>query len=109
MKTIAIEHKEIIAKVKRIVFRYDANAVIKLFGSRARGDYETESDYDFLILTEWEDIENLKKKLRNDILEEIEWVTYENIQTIVKNKKVWENDYLVTGIYQSIKEDGIVV
>ncbi len=106
---MAIEHKEIVDKVKRIVFRYDANAIIKLFGSRARGDYEAESDYDFLILTEWEDIENLKKKVRSDILEEIEWVTFENIQTIVKNKKVWDADYWVTGIYQSIKVDGIVV
>lgn len=109
MKTIAIEHAAIIEKVKQIVYKYDDNAIIKLFGSRARGDYETESDYDFLILSDWENIGNLKNKLRNDILEEIEWITFESIQIIVKNKKVWEDDYWVTGIYESIKEDGIEV
>jgi uncharacterized protein len=103
------DNKYIIEKVKGIVHKYDANAKVIFFGSRARGDYHDESDYDFLILSDWENIEDLKDKLRNDILEEIEWKTFESIQTIVKNKKVWEDDYWVTGIYQSIKEDGITV
>jgi predicted nucleotidyltransferase len=103
------DNKYIVDKIKNIVHRYDGNAIIKLFGSRARGDYHVESDYDFLILSDWKNVEDLKDKLRHDILEEIEWKTFESIQTIVKNKKVWEDDYWVTGIYQSIKEDGIEV
>lgn len=53
--------------------------------------------------------EKLKRKVRRDILEEIEWKTFEVIQTIWHNKEEWENDYAVTNIYESIKEEGIIV
>lgn len=53
--------------------------------------------------------EELKRKVRRDILEEIEWKTFEVIQTIWHNKEEWENDYAVTNIYESIKEEGIIV
>lgn len=53
--------------------------------------------------------EELKRKVRRDILEEIEWKTFEVIQTIWRNKEEWENDYAVTNIYESIKEEGIIV
>ena len=103
------DNKYIIEKVKDIVHRYDAFAKVIFFGSRARGDYHEESDYDFLVLSDWKNIEDLKDKLRIDILEEIEWKTFEVIQTMVVNKNVWEDDYKVRGIYESIKEDGIAV
>ncbi len=41
----------IISSLKHIVHQYDPHATITLFGSRARGDYHEESDWDFLILT----------------------------------------------------------
>lgn len=105
-----MNHNEaIIKKVKEIVYRYDSNADIILFGSRARGDYEEESDWDFLILSSLPASEELKRKVRRDILEEIEWKTFEVIQTIWHNKQEWENDYAVTNIYESIKAEGILV
>jgi len=53
--------------------------------------------------------EELKRKVRRDILQEIEWKTFEVIQTIWHNKEEWENEYAVTIIYESIKEEGIIV
>jgi uncharacterized protein len=103
------QNQTIIKKVKEIVYRYDSNADIIFFGSRARGDHHEESDWDFLILTSLPISEELKRKVRKDILEEIEWKTFEVIQTIWHNKQEWENDYTVTNIYESIKEEGIVV
>ena len=39
------EHREyIIAAVKKIIYRYDEDADVILFGSRARGDWHGESD-----------------------------------------------------------------
>jgi len=102
-------NEEVIAQVKSIVHKHDANATVILFGSRARGDWHEESDWDFLILSDLPECEDLKDKLRTDILHEIEWKTFECIQTIWHNKKVWKDDYGVTGIYQSIKEEGILL
>lgn len=41
----------IIQKVKEIVYNYDRDAQLILFGSRARGDWHEESDWDILVLT----------------------------------------------------------
>jgi len=103
------QNETILKKVKEIVRRYDSNADIILFGSRARGDYHEESDWDFLILTSLPESEELKKKVRRDILEEIEWKTFEVIQTIWHNKNVWEDQYSITNIYESIQAEGILV
>ena len=43
--------KEILLKIKKTVSELDPEARIILFGSRARGDYGKESDWDLLILT----------------------------------------------------------
>ena len=80
------DNETIIKKVKE----YDANAEIIFFWSRARGDYHEESDWDFLILSALTVTEKLKRKVRRDILEEIEWKTFEVIQTIWHNKEEWE-------------------
>lgn len=42
-------------KVKEIVHRYDKDAELILFGSRARDDWHEESDWDFLVLSEFEE------------------------------------------------------
>lgn len=103
------DNETIIKKVKEIVDRFDSHADIVLFGSRARGDYHEESDWDFLILSWLPESEELKRKVRRDILQEIEWKTFEVIQTIWHNKEEWENEYAVTNIYESLKEEGIIV
>jgi predicted nucleotidyltransferase len=103
------QNETIIKKVKEIVYRYDPGADIIFFGSRARGDHEEESDWDFLILSSLLVSKELKSKVRKDILEEIEWKTFEVIQTIWHNKQEWEDNYRVTNIYESIKAEGILV
>lgn len=40
---------KITEKVKQIVHRHDAGATVILFGSRSRGDWWEESDWDFLL------------------------------------------------------------
>ena len=99
----------LITKFKDIVYAYDCNAEIVLFGSRARGDWHKESDWDFLILTDINVNEKFKDELRNKILREIEAHLGESVFVIVKNKIEWEDDYAVTNIYQSISEEGIAV
>ncbi|MFT4152636.1 nucleotidyltransferase domain-containing protein [Parafilimonas sp.] len=102
-----IKNSFVAGKVKEIVGRYDKDAEVILFGSRARGDWHEESDWDFLILSELEERSNIKDKIRRNIAEEIEYKTFDVVFTLYHNKKVWEEDYAVTDIYNSIQEDGI--
>jgi uncharacterized protein len=102
-----IKNSFVVNKVKEIVYRYDKEAEIILFGSRARGDWHEESDWDFLVLSELDERTEVKEKIREDILSEIEYKIFEVVFTLFHNKKVWEEDYAVTDIYDSIAEDGI--
>lgn len=100
---------DLIFKLKNLIFGYDKNAELILFGSRARGDWNEESDWDFLILTDLQVTEMFKEVLRNKISNEIEIPQDQVVFVLVKNKKDWEENYAVTNIYESISEEGIVV
>lgn len=100
----------IVSSLKRIVGKYDSNAIITLFGSRARGDYHEESDWDFLILTSYSETNYASNEsIRKEILYEIEFKVQQHIATIFHNRYVWQSDYSVTNLYRSIQEEGVVV
>lgn len=99
----------IINKLKEIVHRYDKDAEIILFGSHARGDWDEESDWDFLILSNYPEKSDIKEKIRRDILDEIELVVSEVVFILMHNKNVWEEVYSVTPLYYNIEDEGIVI
>ena len=107
--TIPSESRTIAALVKKQILQTDASASVILFGSRARGDAEDDSDWDFLILTQSTDIDLLSDKLRRMMLREVELKYNVAISLMVKNAALWQSDYTVTNIYESINEDGILL
>ncbi len=95
------------SRVKETVQRFDPNAEVILFGSRARGDYRKDSDWDFLILTDRIVNEPLKKEVGNKIFD-LELETDQIIFGMVENKIEWK-EFEVTEIYQNIGEEGILI
>lgn len=90
--------------VKREVAQFDPNARVILFGSRARGDFRTDSDWDFLVLLE----RPLTRNMKNLILEKIYALELEYntvISLLIHSKTEWEA-LSVTPIYQIIKKEG---
>jgi len=104
-----IKSSFVVNKVKEIVHRYDDHAEIILFGSRARGDWDEESDWDFLVLTQLDEQSDAKDKIIINVLHEIELVTFDAVFILFHNKKVWDEDYAVSNIYESISEEGISI
>lgn len=104
---IPTDSKVIAIAVKKYILLADDTATIILFGSRARGDAEIDSDWDFLILTQKIDTDSISNRLRKIMLHEIEIKYDVAISLIVKNGDVWNNDYAFTNIYESIVEEGI--
>ena len=104
---IPAEHKMIAQKVKAVVKSVDPLAIAILFGSRARGGASEESDWDFLVLSNTDDVETLASVMRRAIRIKVEMVNDIAVSLLVKNKMVWEVDYAVTNIYDSIQEEGI--
>lgn len=104
---IPIESKLIATAVKKNISAADDTATIILFGSRARGDAEDDSDWDFLVLTHETDTDSLSHQLRKIILHEVELKYDVAISLIIRNADTWNNDYAITNIFESITEEGI--
>lgn len=93
-------------KVKHLVKKHDDKAEVVLFGSRARGDFDKESDWDILVLTDKKS-EELNNILIKEFLYKIEMPFDVVISAIVKNKHEWYNRYSVTSLFDSIQKEGI--
>ncbi len=98
---------DIAAAVKSAVREFDPTAEVVLFGSRARGDARSDSDYDFLVLLNVP----LDFKLKGRILDRLYQVELDLdcvLGVMIKNVDQWqmlEN----TPIYFEINQDGITV
>lgn len=98
--------KRIFQKMKDVVLGIDSSAEIILFGSRARGDFKEDSDYDFLILTKNEVNHKFRTRIFNavyDVQLEEEVIT----QEVIRNKDEWETKHTITPLYYQISNDGI--
>ncbi len=83
---------------------------IVLYGSYARGDFDTESDVDIIILLDCDEKElrNYRKKvailasrisLENDI----------EVSLLLKNRDSFEDRRMILPFYQSIENEGVVL
>lgn len=95
---------DIVKLVKQEVIKIDPKAEIILFGSRARGDYRPDSDWDFLVLLERPLTTDLKGFIL-DQLYDLELRSDSVISTIIHTKTEWEGR-AITPIYQIIKKEG---
>lgn len=100
MNTIDLRHK-----VKESIRAIDPKARVILFGSRARGDSNPSSDWDFLVLTS-RPIDNYTKKLIRDSLLDAELEAEQVISSIIFSQEKWQ-DYQVTPLYKNVSKDGV--
>lgn len=97
---------DIVDTVKKEIDKISKNNEVILFGSRARGDFKKDSDWDFLILLLKKNISKSEKEIIKDRLYEIELETDEVISSLIHSKMEWEKR-AVTPLYQIISEEGI--
>jgi len=107
MDTQNNNREKVLQLVKGAVHEVDEKADIILFGSRARGDFQKESDWDFLILTEKEENHQLRKTIWEKFFF-VELFTGEVFSSIVHSKTNWVN-YKITALYNYIEKEGIAV
>jgi predicted nucleotidyltransferase len=101
-------HNHIIDEVKTTLLKIDEKAEVILFGSRARGNQRSDSDWDFLFLTSLKVNLALRKRIADNLLP-IELEANAAIQVIPKNKTEWEMRYAITPLYKNIKAEGITL
>ena len=99
--------KDIAEAVKSAVREFDPTAEVVLFGSRARGDARSDSDYDFLVLLNVPLDFQLKGRIL-DRLYEVELNLDCVLGLLIENAERWKM-LEHTPIYFEISHDGIAV
>lgn len=104
-----MKREELLARVKQVVHAVEPEADILLYGSRARGDAQAESDWDFLILLDGSVDDTRTDRVRHQLYE-LEWDSGEVLSAIVRSYEVWNSPlYQVTPFAQNVQAQGVVV
>ncbi len=102
-----MDEKVFLEKIKEQVLKEDEKASVILFGSRARGDYRQDSDWDILVLTSQEVDGKLKRRIRDDIYDvELEYA--QAVSAIIYEKEQWKS-MAITPFYLNVADDGKLV
>ncbi len=96
-------------QVKETVLEIEPTAEIVLYGSRARGDSGTESDWDFLVLVDGPVDDARVDRIRHRLYE-IEWESGQVLSSIVRSREEWSSQPLNnTPFHRNIELEGIVL
>ena len=98
--------KHISILIKQTVGRIDPNAQIILYGSRARGTERLDSDWDILILTDYQ-VDIVKERVFRNALYDLELETGEPFSVFVYSKIDWDTKQIVTPFYVNVTNDGV--
>ena len=98
---------QVLKKIKEAILEIEPNAVILLYGSRARGDAVEQSDWDFLILLDGNVGVQRTDKIRHRLYE-LEWELGEVFSSIIRNKQEWNSmPFKSMPIHREIELEGI--
>ena len=95
-------------RVKSAVLSVEPEAQVILFGSRARGDWNEDSDWDFFVLTDRKDKWQLDRLLMKPIYQ-LMLEADEFIQFIQFPKSDWKAGRTPNFLVRNIREEGILL
>ncbi|MCP3996412.1 MAG: nucleotidyltransferase domain-containing protein [bacterium] len=95
--------------IKRTVRVIEPDAEVILYGSRARGDAEADSDWDLLILVDGP-VDAARETAIRHRLYELEWDSDEVLCSVICNREDWSSPlYRAMPFHQNVDRDGIVL
>jgi uncharacterized protein len=98
----------VLTKIKAVIRMIDPLAEVILYGSRARGDEQSDSDWDLLILVDSDSDLEYEKVFRH-ALYDLELEMGEAFSVTVHNKNKWKSKYWMTPLYLNISREGLYI
>lgn len=95
-------------KIKQEINSIDADAQVILYGSRARGDENENSDWDVLILTNEKPSNQQEDEFRNRLYM-LELEIEQPISVFVYPQKTWKQKHRISPFYHNVTREGIVL
>ena len=101
--------RELLNRCKEIVKEIDPSANIILYGSRARGDAEQDSDYDLLILTDGEACLNREDEFRRALFP-LQFDFNAVLTVFLYTRQTWDSPlYRAMPFNQNVRREGILL
>lgn len=99
----------ILDRIKKSIHDKDPQAEAYLFGSRARGDFSPDSDWDILILIDANQVTNeIEDKFRDDFYD-LEIESGQILSTFIYPKNYWRSTLIYSPLYKNIEKEGILL
>lgn len=98
---------EILARIKQHVTTIESTAKVILFGSRARGDNQKNSDFDILILLDRDEVTYQDEVRIKYPLYDIEFETGKVISPLILSSKDWNTRHSITPFYNHVMNEGV--
>lgn len=99
--------QELMGRIKTVICEIDPQAEALLYGSRARGQAQPESDWDLLVLLNRPVTDELKRTIRHRLYE-IEWETGQVISCMIYNRESWNTAPLMdTPFRQRVSREAV--
>lgn len=96
-------------RIKKSIISKDSKAVVYLFGSRARGDFRPDSDWDIMILVDDSQVTNeIEDKFRDDLYD-IELESGQIISTFIYPKDYWTSNLVYSPLFKNVTREGILL
>ncbi|MCK9641661.1 MAG: nucleotidyltransferase domain-containing protein [Prolixibacteraceae bacterium] len=106
---IGMGNDQIQYRIRKSIHEKDPKAMAYLFGSRARGDFRPDSDWDILILVDDDQVTNeIEDKFRDDLYD-IELESGQIISTIIYPKDYWKNMLVYSPLFKNVTREGILL
>ena len=100
---------QLLDRVKQAVHVVEPAADIILYGSRARGDATSESDWDFLVLLDGP-VDDARTDAVRHWLYEVEWSSGEVLSSVVRSRQDWTTSrYRAMPFYLQVERDGMTL
>ena len=104
-----IRYKNILLKIKELVYLTEPSATVILYGSQARGTSNKQSDIDILILVDNDKITYSDEQRIKYPIYDLEFETGKIISPVIISRNDWETRHKITPFYKNIQKEGVTL
>lgn len=101
------EDRDIANRIKSNIHLQNPAAKVILFGSRARGDANNQSDWDILVVIDKPFLNRTEEKEYRNRIFGIELEIEQPISLFVVSQTDWDGKYMFSPFYRNIKKEGV--